>query len=199
MASLLVSPYSGSSFAQLNGATLRNPQITVSLLLSLVGPTGRLCAFREATAPVIDTDNPVVRLCAEGVALEGTPAEAKRRFEAAWAARTDDYEAAIAAHFLARHQGTAQATLHWNTLALQHAVAVTDGRTAPFMASLYLNLADAHASLGEREAAGSALAQADVHLAALPPDGYRTFIGMGIRRLAQELGMVDRLLVGDSQ
>ena len=55
---------------------------------------------------MIDPHSPVARLCAEGMALEGTPAEAMRRFEAAWSARTDDYDAAIAAHFLARHQAT---------------------------------------------------------------------------------------------
>ena len=143
--------------------------------------------------PMIDPHSPVVRLCAEGMALEGTPAEARRRFEAAWVARTDDYDAAIAAHFLARHQETPLATLHWNKLALRHATAVTDGRATAFMASLYLNLAAAHASLEEREAAVSALQQAAYHLAMLPPEGYRNFIAMGIRRLAQQLGMGEDL------
>ncbi len=148
---------------------------------------------------MIDPENPVVQLCAEGMALEGTPAEARRRFEAAWAVRTDDYDAAIAAHFLARHQDTPVAALHWNNLAVQHAAAVADGRAAPFMASLYLNLAAAHSSLGERDAAGSALEQADTQLATLPPDGYRNFLVMGIRRLASQLGMVDRLTVANEQ
>jgi hypothetical protein len=93
------------------------------------------------------------------MALEGTPAEATRRLEAAWAARTDNYHAAIAAHVLARHQETPLATLYWDKLAVQHAVAVTDGRAAPFMASLYLNLAAAHASVGERGAAATSVGQ----------------------------------------
>lgn len=143
---------------------------------------------------MIEPQSTTVRLCAEGMALEGTPTEAKRRFEAAWDARTDDYDAAIAAHFLARHQETLLATLDWNKLALQHATAVTDGRAAAFMASLYLNLAAAHANLGEREAAVPALQQAAVHLAVLPSDGYRSFIGMGIRRLAEQLQMADHLV-----
>jgi len=132
------------------------------------------------------------RLCAEGMALEGTPAEARRRFEDAWAASTDDYDAAVAAHFLARHQETPLAALDWNKRALRHATAVTDGRATGFMASLYLNLAAAHADLGEREDAVPALQQAAIHLAGLPPDGYRTFVGMGIRRLAARLEMTDR-------
>lgn len=136
---------------------------------------------------MIAPDNAVVALCAEGMALEGTPAEARQRFEAAWAARTDDYEAAIAAHFLARHQETARTTLHWNQVALRHAELVTDGRAADLMASLYLNLAAAHSNLREREPAAHAIRQAAAHLAAVPPGGYRNFLAMGILRLAQQL------------
>ena len=142
---------------------------------------------------MIDPNNPVVRLCAEGMALEGTPALARQRFEAAWAARTDDYDAAMAAHFLARHQQTPLATLHWNKLALLHATAVTDGRAAAFMASLYLNLAAAHSDVGDHQSAALALQQADVHLASLPLDGYRNFVAMGIQRLAQQLAMAHPL------
>jgi hypothetical protein len=99
----------------------------------------------------IDSEHPVVELCAAGMAAEGTPAEARRLFEQAWAARRDDYDACIAAHFLARHQGSADSTLHWNALAVRHAEAVTDGRAAELYASLYLNLGDAHAALGQSE------------------------------------------------
>jgi hypothetical protein len=63
---------------------------------------------------MIDPTNPVVALCAEGMAREGEPAVAKRLFEEARSSRTDDFEAAIAAHYLARHQPTPADTLHWN-------------------------------------------------------------------------------------
>jgi hypothetical protein len=55
---------------------------------------------------MIDPANRVVALCAEGMAIEGSPADAMRLFEQAWALRTDDFEAAVAAHFVARHQPT---------------------------------------------------------------------------------------------
>src|SRR5688500_12732661 len=71
-----------------------------------------------------DPANTVVALCAEGMAAEGTPADARRLFERAWAARRDDYDAAIAAHFVARHQATPADALHWNALAVRHAEAV---------------------------------------------------------------------------
>ncbi len=135
-----------------------------------------------------DPANPVVALCAAGMEAEGTPSEAQRLFEQAWAARRDDYDAAVAAHFLARHQPTAADTLHWNEIAVRHAEAVTDGRARGFLASLYLNLAAAHAHLGEPVAATAAVRQAAAHLDSVDPGGYRDFVALGIRRLSQRLG-----------
>ena len=135
----------------------------------------------------MDPTNPVVALCAQGMALEGTPAEALRLFEQAWATRRDDFDAAIAAHFLARHQSTAAATLHWNALAVEHAEAVPDGRCDELLASLYLNLGDAHARLGQLELARAAGQRAADSLDGLPPGGYREFVAMGIGRLTQRL------------
>ena len=137
---------------------------------------------------MIDPTNPVVALCAEGMAREGTPAEARRLFEQAWAIRRDDYDAAVAAHFIARHQLTPADVLHWNALAVRHAEAVPNGRAAELMASLYLNLGDAHANVGDMAGGAEAVRRAADHLAALPPGGYREFVAMGIRRLAARVG-----------
>lgn len=136
---------------------------------------------------MLDPDNHVIALCTAGVALEGTPREALALFDQAWVARTDDYEACIAAHFVARHQATPEETLRWNMLALRHAEAVANGRAAEFMASLYLNLADAHAAVENKAAATAAIACARNHLAALPSDGYGAFVAVGIERLARRL------------
>ncbi|HEX7979989.1 MAG TPA: hypothetical protein VF461_15375 [Gemmatimonadaceae bacterium] len=138
---------------------------------------------------MIDPTNRVVALCAEGMAMEGSPDEAMRLFEEAWASRTDDFEAAIAAHFVARHQPTPADTLHWNALAVHHAELVLDRRAEGFLASLYLNLADAHERVGERESAVSAVKRAAVHLDQLPDGGYREFVASGIRRLAERLDL----------
>jgi len=135
----------------------------------------------------MDPSNPVVALCAQGMAVEGTPDEALCLFEQAWAIRRDDFDAAIAAHFLARHQSTDAATLHWNALAVEHAEAVTDGRAAELLASLYLNLGDSHARLGQLAPARAAARRAVEHLVTLPPGGYRDFIVMGIDRLTHRL------------
>jgi uncharacterized protein HemY len=69
----------------------------------------------------MDPNNPVVVLCAAGMAVEGVPGEALALFEQAWDARQDDYDACIAAHFLARQQPTADATQQWNLVAVRHA------------------------------------------------------------------------------
>lgn len=136
---------------------------------------------------MIDPSNPVVALCAEGMALEGSPPEARRCFEQAWEARRDDLDAAIAAHYLARHQPTVAERLHWNRVAAQHADAVTDGRADALCASLYLNLADALAVAGETTAALHALERAAEGLPALPAGGYRQLIEGGIERLRARL------------
>ena len=119
--------------------------------------------------------------------MEGTPSEAMRLFEEAWASRTDDFEAAIAAHYVARHQPTPEHTLYWNALAVHHAELVLDRRAEGFLASLYLNLADAHEKAGDAGSAALAVKRAAVHLDQLPAGGYRELVASGIQRLAQRL------------
>ncbi len=135
----------------------------------------------------LDPTNHVVALCAAGMAIEGTPSEARALFEQAWDERMDDYEACIAAHYVARHQASPSETLRWNMLAVRHAEAVADGRAAEFMASLYLNLADAHAAVGNQDAGIAAVVTAREHLSALSPGGYRDFLSLGIDRLETKL------------
>ena len=90
----------------------------------------------------MDTSNPVIQLC-----IEGTRAEFQHRlddtrhhYQQAWDARTDDYEACIAAHYVARFQDSAEESLRWNQIALDHANAVKDERVKDFYPSLYLSL-----------------------------------------------------------
>ena len=135
----------------------------------------------------IDPDNPVVALCAAGMAVEGDESAAVALFEQAWLARRDDYEACIAAHFVARHQATPEETLRWNSLAVQHAELVADERVVEFMASLYLNLGDALANVGNHSDATAAARAARSSLAGVPNGGYRDFVENGISRLESRL------------
>ncbi len=135
----------------------------------------------------MDPSNRVVALCAAGMEREGTPDEARALFQRAWDVRRDDYEASVAAHFLARHQPTPADTLHWNEVALRHAQAVPGGRADELMASLYLNVGDAYLAVGRRDAAAAAAERAAECAAGLPADGYRELVERGIGRLQQRL------------
>jgi hypothetical protein len=80
-------------------------------------------------------------------------ADARALFEQAWAARRDDFDACIAAHYLARHQDDPQRILYWNQQALHYADAVRsahlDEQIHTFYPSLYLNLGKSHEVLGD--------------------------------------------------
>jgi hypothetical protein len=99
----------------------------------------------------IDPNNPVARLCAEGVAAEtsGDLSTARDRYESAWRLRSDAYEAAIAAHFLARAQRDLQERHHWNAVALRSADAAGDERVASFYPSLHLNMGRSCEDIGD--------------------------------------------------
>ena len=135
----------------------------------------------------LDATNPVVALCAEGMAVEGDAPAARALFEKAWEMRTDDFDAAVAAHFVARHQPTPELTLHWNALALEHAVRLGDGRADELLASLYLNVGDSHRALGNRGEATVAAERARAALQHVESGGYRDFVVMGIDRLERRL------------
>ena len=139
----------------------------------------------------VDPHNVVVALCAAGMAIEGDVPAARRLFEQAWEAHRDDYEASIAAHFLARHQTTAEDRLAWNIRAARHAEVVADDRTREFKASLYLNLADAYLAVGDSAEARATIGRAAERLDDLPMDGYRDFVKRGIDGLVRRLDEFD--------
>lgn len=100
----------------------------------------------------MDTTNPVIQLCIQGARaeFEHRVEDALALYEQAWEARQDDYEACIAAHYLARFQDSPAESLRWNQLALQHANLVNDERVKDFYPSLYLNLGRSHEVLGNQ-------------------------------------------------
>jgi tetratricopeptide (TPR) repeat protein len=130
----------------------------------------------------VDPDNPVVKLCAAGMAAEGEgrSADARALFEQAWAESRDDYEACIAAHYVARHQRTPEAAFEWNERALQRAEAVDDERVRGFYPSLYLNYAHSWERLGHAGEACRYYSLAAARLDELPPGGYAELVRMGV-------------------
>jgi len=137
----------------------------------------------------IDPDNPVVRLCADGMSAEAQEhaEEAKALYEQAWEIAADDYERCIAAHYLARHQDGPEQTLRWNEVCLRYADLVGDERVTGFYPSLYLNIAHSHEQLGDRQRAEECYHAAEAHLSALPEGPYGDMVRDGVARGLERL------------
>ena len=73
----------------------------------------------------MNTNNHIVQLCTAGARaeFEHRLQDARALYQQAWDRATDHYEAAIAAHYVARCQDTTQDTLRWNQEALARAEA----------------------------------------------------------------------------
>ncbi len=92
----------------------------------------------------MDTNSRTTQLC-----IAGTQAEyARRLYREAWEAAADDYDACIAAHYVAHLELDAAQALRWNLEALTRAQRVPE-RTADFLASLYVNLGRSYELLGD--------------------------------------------------
>jgi hypothetical protein len=98
----------------------------------------------------MDLKNPVIQLCMQGTRaeFEHRLEDARALYQEAWNIHTDDYEACIAAHYLARFQDTPEKTLQWDLIALQHANAIHDESVRGFLPSLYLSLGKSYETLG---------------------------------------------------
>lgn len=142
----------------------------------------------------MDPNNPVVKLCAQGMQAEaeGDYALALDLFTRAWNARQDDYEACIAAHYLARQQENPTGVLHWNRLALQHAEAVGGEEVRGFYPSLYLNMGWSHEALGDQEKAQKYYDLASACLDDLPANPYREVVAGGIAAGRERLRSNDK-------
>lgn len=132
----------------------------------------------------MDTNNPVVKLCMEGMEAEarGRFEAARELFEHAWSACQDDYDACMAAHFLARHQDSPQAAFEWNQEALKRANAVGDDRVQSFYSSLYLNLGYSYETLGSLDEARRHYQMAANRLDDVPEGPYKEMMRNGIAR-----------------
>jgi len=98
----------------------------------------------------MDLRNPVVQLCAQGTQAEfdGRIDDAKALYARAWESARDDFEACVAAHYVARRQDNPAETMRWNEVALARANAVADDRVQSFYPSLYVNLGHSHEMMG---------------------------------------------------
>jgi tetratricopeptide (TPR) repeat protein len=120
----------------------------------------------------MDLNNAIVKLCLQGTQaeFEGRNEEACEFYRQAWEAVTDDYEACIAAHYMARCQESPQQIFYWNQVALERAEAVNQERVKDFYPSLYLNMGQSYELLGNRAEAEKYYQQAAVLGARHQPD-----------------------------
>lgn len=138
-----------------------------------------------------DPENIVVQLCVQGMQAEteGRDDRARDLFLQAWEAAEDDYDACIAAHYLARHQPTPQETLRWNQECLTRAERVGDDRVRGFYASLHGNMARAHRDLGQIEQAREHFEAAAKHIHDVPAGPHQQWlryrIAAGLRATAR--------------
>ncbi|HVV55170.1 MAG TPA: hypothetical protein VHC47_07595 [Mucilaginibacter sp.] len=140
-----------------------------------------------------DPGNPVIRLCADGMMLEGEgkQEEAAKLFNRAWEQAADDFEKFTAAHYVARHQDSVAGKLQWDETALGHAQKVDDENMKATYPSLYLNIAKGYEDLGDSANALKNYELAKEFSAFLADDGYgnmiRAGIGNGINRVSKFL------------
>jgi tetratricopeptide (TPR) repeat protein len=107
---------------------------------------------RVRGAEIMDLNNPVIKLCIDGTRaeFEGRVEIARSLYQQAWESSRDDYEACIAAHYVARFQASPEDSLYWNQEALKRADAINDDRVTDFYPSLYLNLGRSRELLGNQ-------------------------------------------------
>lgn len=130
---------------------------------------------------MFDTDNPVVKLCTQGISAEGAGdvETAKDLYRQAWGIAQNDIERLTAAHYMARNQ-LPQQQLHWNQLAIDHALKVNEGHVKALFPSLYLNLGKSHEDLGNITLAEKYYQQAESYVDQLADDGYGRMTRAGI-------------------
>lgn len=108
----------------------------------------------------MELDSRTAQLC-----IAGTQAEfvrdldtARRMFSLAWDAALDDYDAAMAAHYVAHLEHDPAEALRWNLIALERGQ--RDPRAQSFMGSLHVSLGGSYEALGQHDQAEQHFARA---------------------------------------
>ena len=136
-----------------------------------------------------DANNKIVKLCAQGMELEGEgkKEEALKTFLQAWDAATNDFEKFTSAHYVARHQENIVNKLKWDKTALGLALKINDENMKGTYPSLYLNIGKCYEDLSDFESARENYELALSFTAFLADDGYGKMIISGIRNGIERL------------
>jgi hypothetical protein len=97
----------------------------------------------------LDLTSRTARLCMAGnqAEFERRLVDARALFSQAWDAATDDYEASIAAHYVAHLEPDPAAAHAWDLEALRRGL--MDDRATEFMPSLYVSLGGSYERMGD--------------------------------------------------
>jgi tetratricopeptide (TPR) repeat protein len=129
-----------------------------------------------------DANCRVVKLCSEGMELEGQgrKKEALRLFQQAWDEASNDFEKFTSAHYVARHQENIQDKLKWDETALNLALKIDDDNVRGAYPSLYLNIAKCYEDLNDLYNAMKNYQLALSFIGLLPDNGYGNMLKGGI-------------------
>src|SRR6218665_4050719 len=129
-----------------------------------------------------DSENKIIKLCAEGMMMEGRgeAAKAAELFREAWEQAGNDFEKFTAAHYVARHQPNAAEKLAWDQTALSFALKVEGDSLKGAYPSLYLNIAKGHEDTGNAAEARKNYETAQTYTGHLNDDGYGNMVRAGI-------------------
>lgn len=99
----------------------------------------------------IDPNNKIVQLCSEGMnaEFEGRLEESKALFNQAWESASDNFEAFIAAHYMARRQLSPEEKLKWNLESYHLANTIEGEGMKKYFPSLCLNVGKSYEDLGQ--------------------------------------------------
>lgn len=126
-------------------------------------------------------ENPVVKLCAKGIEIEGTGDidVAKEYYQSAWLMATTNEERFIVAHYMARNQPLDE-QLRWNQVSLDYALEIDTPEMRATYPSLYLNLGKSYEEVGDMYMALENYQLADDNIPYLANDEYGKMIKSGI-------------------
>jgi hypothetical protein len=141
----------------------------------------------------MDPTNTVNALCVQGMEDEGRGEMdlARSRYQEAWNRHQTPFEAAVAAHYLARVQETAEATLEWNRQALDEAMVCDPDLAKGLLPSLYLNLGKSHESLGDSTLARKHYLLAEESSSVLGDDPYGRMLRGGIAAALERTAAIE--------
>lgn len=130
-----------------------------------------------------DQKNPVIKLCAEGMEMEGKgrAEEAKQLFELAWSQSESDFDKFTSAHYVARHQNSVEEKLKWDSLALEHALRIDLESIKGVLPSLYLNIGKCYEDLDQKIKAIESYDLGLTYCNDLPNDNYGNMIRNGLQ------------------